>query len=327
MLNAICVMLLLCRCASLAVYYFEPYTEAAFIKAVSFIFGRSANSVSAAVFNVKDTQMWLYFEDMLHRFIFIFLPMLFFSKFYLKRNFEETFVVEGKMIHPSITVYALLTLAAYTMANAVLVVGSFLAPEAIFAAGEVYESAMSGYDMVVYFVSACVFVPFIEEYIYRGVIFGSLRKFGFAFAALASALIFSFSHTGFPTMAYAFVNGFFYAFIFERTGNIKTAVFLHALNNTVNFVINDVLPAFLGDGTLNVIYNAELVVLMVLALPGIYFLFFKKYKKKEQTDEVFSEQGEEIAEKKVKNAGVPELAAFFMVVYAALGIARTVMGI
>ena len=64
MLNAICVMLLLCRCASLAVYYFEPYTEAAFIKAVSFIFGKSANSVLAAVFNIKDTQMWLCFESL-----------------------------------------------------------------------------------------------------------------------------------------------------------------------------------------------------------------------------------------------------------------------
>ena len=316
--------MIFCRLLTYAASYYEPYAEGLLIKFLSFITGKSAGLAIVLFSNISETVMWTCFTDMIYQLLFAFLPVFLFSKFVLKRKFEESFPFEGKTVHPAVTVCALLTVMSYYAASAVMYVTDLFMPAASYV--EQYESIsapQTGLDYFVYFIAVCIFTPFVEEYIYRGVIFGSLRKFGFGFAAFSSALIFMFSHADFPTMAFAFVNGFFYALLVEKTGNIKTAVLLHVLNNSLNFVMTDVLPLFVGNAALEKIYFIEMIVLWALALPGVYFLFFKKYKKPQEETE--NADGEGAPAKSKKNAGIFELLCLFMILYGVLGVVRTLM--
>ncbi|MBP5245308.1 MAG: CPBP family intramembrane metalloprotease [Clostridia bacterium] len=321
-LNAICALIIFCRLLSYTASYFSPYAEGLLIKILSLITGKSTSLAIVLFSNISETAMWTYFTDMIYQFLFEFLPVLLFSKFVLKRNFEKNFPFEGKMMHPAITVYAFLTIMSHFAANAVIFVMDFLPSGAPYAPYSTPDPA-AGLDFFVYFISVCVFTPFVEEYIYRGVIFGSLRRFGFGFAAFSSALIFMFSHVGFPTMAFAFVNGFFYALIIEKTGNIKTAVLLHALNNALNFAMVDILPMFFGTKTMNTVYFVDMIVLLVLAIPGAFILFFKKHKKPQE--DVPETEGYAAAVKSKKNAGIFEILCLFMLLYGVLGVVRTLM--
>lgn len=74
-------------------------------------------------------------------------------------------------------------------------------------------------------------VPLAEELLFRGFIFGGLRRrWGFMGAALASAIIFGLPHGpagAVPAMAL----GFFLAYQVEQDGVLTGAIALHALNN------------------------------------------------------------------------------------------------
>jgi len=78
---------------------------------------------------------------------------------------------------------------------------------------------------------AIVAAPLFEEYIFRGLIFGGLRRSrGFLFSAAASAAIFAVVH---PTASVApvFVLGLLAAFAYERSGSLAAPVIVHAAYN------------------------------------------------------------------------------------------------
>jgi len=85
--------------------------------------------------------------------------------------------------------------------------------------------------------------PIVEELVFRGIIFRSLRKHGFWLASLASCLSFGLLHvvtslfTGDFTdlifvLPYA-IMGFFFCLAYEKTKNIYGCIILHVLNNTI----------------------------------------------------------------------------------------------
>ncbi len=82
-----------------------------------------------------------------------------------------------------------------------------------------------------------LFGPFVEEFLYRGLLFGALRcRFPAWAAALISSLAFAGTHfyslTGFLSVA-AF--GFVCAMARERTGSLLPCIFAHGLTNLLLF--------------------------------------------------------------------------------------------
>ena len=80
-------------------------------------------------------------------------------------------------------------------------------------------------------VVAIVAAPIFEEFIFRGLVFGGLRRsFGFAPAALASAAIFAVVHP--PVSAIpVFIMGLCAALAYERTRMLAAPMAVHAIYN------------------------------------------------------------------------------------------------
>lgn len=97
------------------------------------------------------------------------------------------------------------------------------------------ESTFFGepHEIAVLFVEAVILAPAVEELLFRGVLFGALRRHApFVVAALLQALVFAalhvYSFSGLLTVAGA---GVVFALLYERTGSLVPSVIAHSLAN------------------------------------------------------------------------------------------------
>jgi hypothetical protein len=92
---------------------------------------------------------------------------------------------------------------------------------------------------------AIVAAPIFEEFIFRGLVFGGLRRsFGFIPAALASAAIFAIVHPP-PSVIPVFLMGLAAAFAYEQTRMLAAPMTVHALYNAavLGFQLNVMQPS------------------------------------------------------------------------------------
>ena len=75
----------------------------------------------------------------------------------------------------------------------------------------------------------------MEEYIYRGVIYRSIRQK--RQAILLSAFLFAMMHLNFNQMSYAFVMGILFAVLVDKTDNLSVAIMVHMLFNVFNILM------------------------------------------------------------------------------------------
>lgn len=90
-----------------------------------------------------------------------------------------------------------------------------------------------------------IFGPFCEEFVFRGIIYGSYAG-GFS-AILLSALTFGLMHMNFNQAVYAFAIGIFLALLVEAAGSLWASVFCHMLFNSSQVVLMYVSKAVLGS--------------------------------------------------------------------------------
>lgn len=91
--------------------------------------------------------------------------------------------------------------------------------------------------------SMCLVIPFAEELLFRGALYGGLRaRVGPWPAAFLSALIFAILHESATVLLPLFGLGVVLAWIYERTGSIAAPTLVHVLNNTFTLVIASTLP-------------------------------------------------------------------------------------
>ncbi len=89
--------------------------------------------------------------------------------------------------------------------------------------------------IIILFLEVAVLAPIFEECIFRGIVFGSLRRrFGWVVSAMLSAAIFSIVH-GYGLVGFVAVwwSGFLWAWAYEKTGSLWPGILAHALNNLV----------------------------------------------------------------------------------------------
>lgn len=83
-------------------------------------------------------------------------------------------------------------------------------------------------------------IPFAEEYLFRGLIYGRLRKYMKAGAAMIfSALIFAFIHGNLVQMLYAVVCGLLFAYVYEKYQSMAAPVTAHAVMNICSCVLSE----------------------------------------------------------------------------------------
>lgn len=107
-----------------------------------------------------------------------------------------------------------------------------------------------------------IFGPFCEEFVFRGIIYGSysgwsetgeavdgsaaMRRGGLS-AIMLSALTFGLMHMNLNQACYAFAIGIFLVFLVEATGSLWASVFCHMLINSCQVVLMYVSKAVLGS--------------------------------------------------------------------------------
>lgn len=90
--------------------------------------------------------------------------------------------------------------------------------------------------LLVFFVG--VLAPVCEEVVFRGAIFGGMKKEGNVFkAVLASGLLFGLLHMNINQASYAFVIGILLGFLVEATGSIFSSIMFHVLINASNAIM------------------------------------------------------------------------------------------
>lgn len=85
---------------------------------------------------------------------------------------------------------------------------------------------------------AVVVAPFTEELVFRGFLYGVLRRsFGSISAMTATALLFAAIHLNLPAMPAYFLLAVGLTLAYERTGSLWTPILMHALFNATSLVI------------------------------------------------------------------------------------------
>lgn len=83
---------------------------------------------------------------------------------------------------------------------------------------------------------------FVEELLYRGVMYNAFRKRSVLTGVIVSALAFGLMHMNFNQIMYAVYLGVVFAFIVEATGSLFSSMILHMLFNAVNTAYLYILP-------------------------------------------------------------------------------------
>ncbi len=94
------------------------------------------------------------------------------------------------------------------------------------------QDMMSGQNFVVSALLMAVLPAFAEEFMFRGILFGSYRRSKMLAAIFLSAFLFGLMHMNFNQFLYAFALGIYFAFLVEATGSILSSMLAHF---TVNF--------------------------------------------------------------------------------------------
>lgn len=93
-----------------------------------------------------------------------------------------------------------------------------------------------------------VFVPIMEEIVFRMVIFGSLfKRFGFWIAAISSGLIFAIVHWDFENLLVYLAMGIVFAFLYVKTKRIIVPIMAHVGINSFVMLIQVVFGEQLQD--------------------------------------------------------------------------------
>lgn len=131
---------------------------------------------------------------------------------------------------------------------------------------------------LLYIVSTAVVPAFAEEFAFRGIIMGSLRKYGDAFAIIVSAVMFGAMHGNIVQIPFAFILGLIFAYVDCKTNSILPSIIIHFLNNFYA-VIFDILSSE-GIVSESVLYIINYVTIAAFCLLGLISFIIINHKNK-----------------------------------------------
>lgn len=97
-----------------------------------------------------------------------------------------------------------------------------------------------GPAILIFAVNIAVLQPVIEELVFRGVVFNSMRRFGDSFALLISSILFALFHGNLAQAPNAFVVGLVLGYFVLCTGSLWTGIIIHVVYNTMILFTNAV---------------------------------------------------------------------------------------
>lgn len=282
MVNLLCMMLIAVSAISwlysvlFAVVF--PLIKSALTDLAVLLTGKGEFYCKVLMDNLVGSVMFNSFLDILANTLCFFMPVALFSKYKLGLSLEYSANMDGKLLKGIVPAFAFVNIASSAATQFCSEIGTFFFP-ALFSDKAIggYTTVMSQnvgvFDLLVYFLSLCIITPFFEEFVFRGVIFGALRPYGKVLAVLGSGLMFGLVHGNISQFVYATIFGIMLAVVREKTGDLKSVIVLHFLNNTQSFIMVDLIPRFAGDKLAVSINVVVYFILGILAFFGMISLF------------------------------------------------------
>lgn len=226
-------------------------------------------------FDFNSTPMYL--MQILASVFAAFIPALF---YFMISNSSISETIQVKFVKPGILIpIVLFAMAVCMLANvaAELVSENF----AIFGLENTLNmenSATSLFNNILYVISTAIVPAFAEEFAFRGVVLGSLRKYGDSLAIIASAVMFGAMHGNIIQIPFAFILGLLFGFVTCKTNSIVPAICIHFINNfySVIFDIFQTNKVFSED----VFYIVYLSVVLFFCISGCLSLIYMMKKDK-----------------------------------------------
>lgn len=130
------------------------------------------------------------------------------------------------------------------------------------------------FESILYFLTIAVFPPIFEEFAFRGVMLGALRKHGDIFALTVSSVAFALMHVSVSSMPFALICGFCMGYVYLRTENLWLSILIHFINNA-NATVPGILYLYLDENIVNLISNIIFYGLILVGVIAIVILFVK----------------------------------------------------
>ena len=242
-----------------------------FIAKVFAFFGASKTEGYTAARLILGSESFSSVMSMVTTFLSLVVPVTIFARLEGGGS-GETFRIDGEFAKPLVPMFCLCHLFTTFASVFSGFVNDFMLPDS----AEVYE-ALTGvvshkfnlWEFVISVLCVAVFVPLVEDYVFRGVIFSYFSKYGTHFGIVASAVIFGIAHASPVQSVYAFVFGLFSATLVALTGNIKTSVLFHSLNNFLTVALGYVMGE-VTDSQFNLISCFYLMIVSAIGIYGMY---------------------------------------------------------
>lgn len=133
-------------------------------------------------------------------------------------------------------------------------------------------------DIIIYYLSYAVIPAFAEEFAFRGIVLGCIRKHSDSLAIIISSVMFGLMHGNFMQIPFAFIVGLVLGFVTVKTNSLIPAIIIHFLNNATSVTLDIISSnADLPISLINLIYT---VIMITIASCGIIstITLIKKYK-------------------------------------------------
>ncbi len=130
---------------------------------------------------------------------------------------------------------------------------------------------------VLLFIFAVSVVPaIVEEFAYRGIVLGALRRYGDGFAIIASSVLFGLMHGNLVQIPFAFALGCVMGYINVVTGSILPSVIVHFFNNLLS-CIQQIASTHYGEDVGIITIVASYCIALTLGILGLALLC-RRYK-------------------------------------------------
>ncbi len=129
----------------------------------------------------------------------------------------------------------------------------------------------------IYIVAIAVVPPLVEEFAIRGVVMQPLRKYGDAFAIVASSLVFAVLHGNLIQAPFALIAGIGIGYAVCITNSVWTGVLIHTVNNLYSVITEFMIEDIADEAMLNRVYLITTIALYTVSILGsVLFVILKK---------------------------------------------------
>lgn len=120
-----------------------------------------------------------------------------------------------------------------------------------------------------------ILAPICEELLFRRVIINRLRRYGDLPAILISGAIFGVIHGNFSQVFYATLLGFFFGFIYVKTGRLRYSIFLHIFINFMGGAYPTMIERLAGGEIPSELTpeNISIYLIPLLMIMGLYAVY------------------------------------------------------